>query len=172
MKNLLRSAAILALASVALTLTACWPAQTYDNHGLSFDYPGGWKIAVDEFAGSRGYLQLENDGQTPAATIIFGWMESEATIAADMMLSGIFRQMEVDEPGLTDVVTEPAQDVNYGAYPARAVSYTAKVDGAVVAGAVWVFTAQGRVVNVAVREGAGKANVAAFKKIKDSFKLN
>ncbi len=156
---------------MSVALTACWPAQSYDNNGLSFDYPGGWRVSVDEFANSRGYLQLEKDGETPATSVIFGWMESDATIAADMMLNGIFKQMEIDEPGLTDVVTEPAQDVNYGDYPARAVSYTAKLNGAEVAGAVWVFSAEGRVVNVAVREGAGKGNNPDFKKIRDSFKL-
>ncbi len=169
MKNVFTSAAIIAV--VSLALTACWPAQSYDNHGLSFDYPGGWKVAIDEFADSRGYLQLEKDGSKPATSIIFGWMESNADIAADMMLSGIFQQMQLDE-GLTDLVTEPGEDVEYGPYPARAVSYTATLDGAAVAGAVWVFSAEGRVMNVAVREGADKANVAAFKKIKDSFKLD
>lgn len=169
MKNLFRSAAILAV--VSLALTACWPAQSFNNHGLSFDYPGGWKVAVDEFADSRGYVQIDKDGSRPAASIIFGWMESNADIAADMMLSGIFQQMQADE-GLTDLVTEPAEDVEYGPYPARAISYTATLDGAAVAGAVWVFKAQGRVMNVAVREGAGGGNMADFKKIKDSFKLN
>ncbi|MDR2882397.1 MAG: hypothetical protein LBU98_01240 [Alistipes sp.] len=168
MKKLFGPAAILTVAAIALT--ACWPAQIYDMNGISFRYPGGWKVSVDEFADSRGYLQLEKEGAAPAASIVFGWMESEAAIAADMMLDGIFKQMTIDE-GLTDVALEPATDSNYGDYPARAVTYTATVDGTAVAGAVWVFSAEGRVVNVAVREGADKANVAAFKKIKDSFEL-
>lgn len=154
----------------AIALTSCRPAQTYDNHGLSFTYPGGWEITADEFANSRGYLSIEKSGSKPTASIIFGWMEIEANIASDMMFTDIFQQMKIND-GLTDLVQEPAQEANYGNYPARAVTYTAKIDGTDVTGAVWVFTAQGRVVNVAVREGAQKANVEVFRKIKNSFEL-
>ncbi len=167
MKNLFRSAALLA---VVVALSACWPAQTYDNHGLSFDYPSGWKVTVDEFANSQGYLSLEKDGSTPTASIVFGWLISEARIGSDMMLHGIIEQMKTDD-GLTDVVTESAVDTTYGEYQARSVTYTAKINGIPVSGAVWVFTAEGRVMNVAVREGIGNANVGDFKKIKDSFTL-
>ncbi len=170
MKNLFRSAAIIALATIALTLSGCWPAQKYDNYGLSFDYPGGWTVTVDEAGFKQGYLQLEKTGSQPTASIIFAWMESQAQIGADMMIAGIFQQMKIDD-GLADVVSEPAQDVTYGDYPARGTTYTATIDGTPVAGAVWVFSAQGKIMNVAIREGADKANMADFKKMRDSFEL-
>jgi hypothetical protein len=168
MKNLLSS--VLLLAVISLGLTACWPAQTYDNNGLSFNYPGGWTITDDEFANQRGYLSLSKDGADPAATITFGWMVSDAQIGADMMIGSVFQGMQLTE-SLENLKTEPATDATYGDYPARAVTYTATVGGKPVSGAVWVFKAEGRVVNVAVREGAGQGNAGDFKKIKDSFKL-
>jgi hypothetical protein len=160
----------LLMAVISLGLASCWPAQTYDKNGLSFNYPGSWAVIEDEYADQVGYVQLEKKDSQPQATIIFGWMESNAEIAADMMLAGIFSEMQSGE-GLTDVVTEDPADVSYGPYPARAVTYTAKLDGAAVAGAVWVFRAEGRVVNVAIREGAGGGLEKEFKSIKDSFTL-
>jgi hypothetical protein len=168
MKKLLRLTSV--LATLALLMTSCWPAQTYDKNGLSFDYPGGWAVTADDFSNNRGYLSLEKDGSDPAATIIFGWMQSDAKIGADMMIKNVFKDMQRTET-FTDFVPDPAIDTTYGSYPARAVTYTATIDGVPTAGSVWVFAAEGRVVNVAVREGADKANVAAFKKIKDSFTL-
>jgi hypothetical protein len=97
-------------------------------------------------------------------------MVSDAEIGADMMLSGILQEMQSGE-GLTDLVAQPAADVNYGQYPARAVTYTAKLDGAAVSGAVWVFKAEGRVMNIAVREGADGGNTKVFKNMRESFKL-
>ena len=169
MKKILRSATLFAV--VSIMLTACWPAQTYDKNGISFNYPGGWVITDDEYGNSQGYLSLTKEGTSPKATVTFGWLESTAEIGADMMLNNIFRDMQATEP-LADLVSQPAEDTKYGAYPARAVTYTATVNGIPVSGAVWVFRAEDRVVNVAVREGAGNENVPAFKKIKDSFKLS
>ncbi len=169
MKNFLRSATLFAV--VSIMLTACWPAQTYDKNGISFNYPGGWVITDDEYGNSQGYLSLTKEGTSPKATITFGWLESDSEIGADMMLNNIFQNMKATEP-LEDFVSEPAGDAMYGDYPARAVTYTATVSGIPIAGAVWVFKAEGRVVNVAIREGADKSNVSAFKKIKDSFKLS
>ena len=170
MKNLLKFAPILAALSLSLVLTACWPAQTYEKNGLSFKYPGGWGVTVDEFANSRGYLSLAKEESNPQATIIFGWLETDVPIGADMMLENIFEEMQITE-SFADFVAEPAEDTTYGDYPARAVTYAATIDGVPQTGAVWVFTAEGRVVNVAVREGASDNNESDFKKIKDSFKL-
>jgi hypothetical protein len=159
-----------ALVAIMLAVTSCWPAQTYDKNGLSFDYPGGWVVTDDEFSDNRGYLALKKDGSDPAATIIFGWMVSDAKIGSDMMIQNIFRDMQMTEK-FADFAPDAPVDTTYGPYPARAVTYTATIDGVPCAGSVWVFSAEGRVVNVALREGADKANVAAFKKIKDSFEL-
>jgi hypothetical protein len=168
MKKLLRFTPV--FATLALLMTSCWPGQTYDKNGISFDYPGGWSITDDEFTNNRGYLSLKKEGSDPAATITFGWMVSDANIGADMMIHNIFKEMQATET-FTEFESEPAVDVPYGEYPARAVAYTATIDGVACVGNIWVFSAEGRVVNVALREGADKANIAEFKKIKDSFTL-
>jgi hypothetical protein len=169
MKTTIATALLTAVIALGL-MTACWPAQSYNKNGLSFTYPGSWQIVEDEFESQMGYLQLTRKDSDPQATIIFGWMESDAAIGADMMLGGIIEDMKTGE-GLTDVVAEPASDVDFGPYPARAVTYTATQDGVAIAGAVWVFTAEGRVMNVAVREGADAGNARAFKSIRESFSL-
>ncbi len=168
MKNLFKLTPV--LVAIALVMTSCWPAQTYDKNGISFEYPGGWAITDDEFSGTQGYLSLKKDGSDPAATITFGWRVSDAEIGSDMMIRNVFRGMQLTEE-FSDFVPAAPLDTTYGPYPARAVTYTATIDGVPCAGSVWVFRAEGRVVNIAVREGADKANVDAFKKIKDSFTL-
>jgi hypothetical protein len=169
MKKLFKLAAVIAVFSYVFT--ACAPAgQPYDKNGLSFNYPEGWTITADEYNGGVGYLSISKDGATPPATVTFGWMESDAQIGADMMLANIFTEMQKTET-FVDLVREDPLDVTYGPYPARAITYTATIDGVPCAGAVWVFAAEGRVVNVAVREGTDKAGAADFKMVKESFEL-
>jgi hypothetical protein len=168
MKKTIASALLTAV--IALGMTACWPAQTYNKNGLSFNYPGSWQIVEDEFESQMGYIQLVKKDSEPQATMIFGWMESEAEIGAEMMLAGIIEDMKTGE-GLADVAAQPATDVDFGPYPARAVTYTATQNGTAVAGAVWVFTAEGRVVNVAIREGTDGGHTREFKSIRESFSL-
>jgi hypothetical protein len=155
------------VAAIAFAMVACSTrTQLYDKNGLSFSYPAGWSITADDFDGTQGYLSLEKSG----ATVTFGWLATTADINADMMLQSVFQDMQVTE-SFADFVPEETVDATYGTYPARAVTYTANIGGVPQSGAVWVFKAEGRVVNVAVREGTSKANVADFKTIKDSFTL-
>ncbi len=174
MKNLLKFAAVIAVfAAFAAVQTACSPAdRVYDKNGISFNYPGDWTITDDEFGDGVGFVSLTKNGSNPKASITYGWLVSGADIAADMMLQNALREFAQGE-SFADLEAGEPTDVTYGAYPARAVTYNATANGVPVSGAVWVFKAEGRVMNVAVREAvADKAdNAGVLKAIKDSFVL-
>ncbi|MDR2912272.1 MAG: hypothetical protein LBV38_03080 [Alistipes sp.] len=157
-----------AFAAIAILFAACTSTHTYDKNGVAFSYPGGWSITADDFGNSLGYVKLEKG----ATTATIGWLKTGSDIGAEMMLQNALADIQT-QGAFSDFTAEPVEKVSYGTYPAIAATYNGTAGGAPRTGTIWVFKAEGYVVNVDV-EGSAAARVAderEFKVIEESFIL-
>lgn len=149
------------------------PAVKYNNEGISFVCPTGWKITDDEsYYGLGHYLAIEKDGWGSSGILTLTWLDGESDpesylndLKSDLKNNIIYRK--------SDMSFGEHYESKYNNLTSLAVDFTVTTLGIAHQGKIHTINIGGRSVTIIIQEATEDAaiNKAGFEKLESSFKV-
>ena len=160
------------LASICALLIGCTkPVTEFNQHGISFTCPSGWKIdEVSEIEDGCYYVCVEKSGLNSSGIVTIVTMDEG--IDLEEWLS-IFQGELMAQPIYAQLSIGNAVEGNYGQYETLCVHYTANVLSLPHEGRMHVFAANGKAVCITEQEAVEdkSKNAAGFETIRESLNV-
>ncbi|MDR0844319.1 MAG: nitroreductase family protein [Tannerella sp.] len=157
----------------AVLLTTCSrPQETpFNQFGLSFTCPAGWKVSDTEDYGNGCYLFVEKTGINTSGVLTVGMVEVEYDELTEYL--SVYRELLESQPMFSQLKFEKVTEGSYGNYQGIVTRYTANVLTLAHEGRIAVFSANGKTICIIEQEATEdkNKNKTEFKTIEDSFSV-
>jgi len=153
-----------------ILLTACKPApaKTYENLGIRFVCPAGWKITEDKHEDVAHFVYVEKNGFGDSGMITITWIDGE--YEWEDYMDNIKETFEEKEMMQNLIFSDPS-DTIFNGYDALTADYTFKIANLPHRGKVLIFGNDEKVINIVMQEATEDThkNKEGFASFAESF---